>query len=340
MTDESQPWRTQFHTIAATSFKSPSFLTTDKYASMLEKALEMYTESDYSWAIVSKPEPSHLFFFHVPDAAASAPLPPDGYGWLDEDVFRERKSAPGGREIEVHERICGFDTGDSNVTISRRRFRLFGGNKPEINAMHYVKYEGPLTPIATSTIKVHPSNRMNPYRYPNVATAVPGRPVASQAAPKYTQMPKHPPSLQLFGAHVKKSQMEDNADVAGDDMDQLTIRDIALERYMRNHSYIAEVLSPFQSITPPSTVPKVFDEQTQAKFAQDITQAKQEIESAELSHKTTVEEFRDGSTKLWNALEKLEQIDSLEDLNAMISDYEAENRVRIAAVQYSTVPTH
>ncbi|KAJ3338331.1 hypothetical protein HDU93_009631 [Gonapodya sp. JEL0774] len=342
----------------------------------------MHTDSDYSWAIVSKPE----------DAATNEPLPPDGYGWLDDEVLRERKTLPGAREIEVYERLQGFDTGETMASVSRRRYRLFGGKKPEMCAMHYVKHEGPLVPVTPAQIKVHPSARLNPYRYPAQATA-PAPPgvnpvVRHKVAAKAAAVQATAAAVaavvgghagqqgQRAGMKVGKAgrwaesvvqweretwgtrpHPDDGHETTGDDMDQLTLRDVALERYMRNHESMAEILSPFQAtqITPPDAVPKYLDQEARTRIREEICVVKfspealrslsfparirDDISAMAESHKAATTGFQERAAKVWQAYEKVEQVENKEALTALIQDYEVEHGVTIESSAYRKVHT-
>ncbi|KAF8073561.1 hypothetical protein FPV67DRAFT_752959 [Lyophyllum atratum] len=239
---------------------------------MLTRAMSMANTVPFGWGFVDKPAEGQVLLLFLPP---QSPFPIDGLRFQDQEV---KFTIPVGtsRELEVHEIKFGFIPGsqDSNAWRCRRRYRLIKGGNAQLVLVHYT--QGPQTQILpslmTQPVRNYPlrivnepavyvsGDKMGQKVYP------PGTaPVQSSAPPM--QQPGMPMNFSQQQAMVaqQNSSMEmlerrreqerarnrsgstsgrptrPEDDDSGDEVDQISTRTLALNRYKRNHDMMNEV---------------------------------------------------------------------------------------------------
>ncbi|GLB38590.1 putative fungal domain of unknown function (DUF1750) [Lyophyllum shimeji] len=240
--------------------------------SMLTRAMSMATTVPFSWGFVDKPPEGQVLLLFLPP---QNPFPIDGLRFQEQEV---KFTIPVGtsRELEVHEVKFGFIPGsaDTNAWRCRRRYRLTKGGNPQLVLVHYT--QGPQTQILPSLMNQPVRNY--PLRIVNEpAVYVAGEKMGTKVYPPGgAPMPSAAPPMQQPGMAMNFSQQQamvaqqnssmemlerrreqerarnrsgstsgrpprPEDDDSGDEIDQISTRTLALNRYRRNHDMMNEV---------------------------------------------------------------------------------------------------
>ncbi|KAI8144865.1 hypothetical protein BJV82DRAFT_606530 [Fennellomyces sp. T-0311] len=169
---------------------------------------------------------------------------------------------------------------------------------------------------------------MNPGFYynqtgPQLPGAGRGMPPAQMGAPPhYMQQPAFrnmPPGADPAAMHRKRMQnkggtlLEDTDEPSGDELDDISARDIAMARYKRNHDYLSEIFTPYSAssiVPPPLEIP-------QSK--EDLTKLIEEEEKALNERNTKFDErlatLVQKQQDYWRLMEQLDKATDLKQLN-------------------------
>ncbi|ORX62097.1 hypothetical protein DM01DRAFT_1379940 [Hesseltinella vesiculosa] len=131
-------------------------------------------------------------------------------------------------------------------------------------------------------------------------------PANYRPAPPASQK-RHKPSHHTPPAH------EDRDEPSGDELDDISARDIAMARYKRNHDYLSEIFTPYNAdhiVPPPFDITQTKDELQ--KLMDDQHQA---IKQQEQEHKEKMDKFIHERDLYWSNLTKLNDATSLEDMD-------------------------
>ncbi|KAL0081598.1 hypothetical protein F4703DRAFT_1149587 [Phycomyces blakesleeanus] len=160
---------------------------------------------------------------------------------------------------------------------------------------------------------------MNPAFYFNQAGQANGLPARNgngMSATHYMPQPAFrpgmadPSTMQRKRAQSKQGPqlMEDNEEASGDELDDISSRDIAMARYKRNHDYLSEIFTPYNaaSIVPPPL---------------DIAHTKEELNSL-IALKQEKESF-------WASLASLNEATNAQDIDEVTLKYGQQQQLKI-----------
>ncbi|KAJ3059415.1 hypothetical protein HDU98_004564, partial [Podochytrium sp. JEL0797] len=200
-------------------------LPVDRVAELLKTTSASLAKSDsdalFEPKLVASPQHGAAFVARI---ATDSP-PHDGWGWLDNEAFKEHEVAPG---VALREwtHALGFASTDSHAVITRKRFAL--STKPDLQFVHYLNIKDSLPKVAVTkdAIKVEP------------LSATP----AKRKVDDFLYSSFRSTSLTLL--HLKQSPATRSEDEAWGFEDQSVPALISVARYKRNHDLINELFSP------------------------------------------------------------------------------------------------
>ncbi|KAG6879230.1 hypothetical protein C0992_004291 [Termitomyces sp. T32_za158] len=225
--------------------------------------------------LIDSPEGQVLLLFLPPQS----PFPNDGLRFQEQEV-KFTMPAGNNRELEVHEVKFGFIPGgqDSNAWRCRRRYRLTKGGNSSLVLVHYT--QGPQAQIVPSMMN-HPVRNypLRTVNEPSVYVA--GEKMGQKVYPSGGLMQSSAPAIQQPGMPMNFSQQQamvaqqntsmdlldqrrreqeqraraqagaaaggqrppprPEDDDSGDEIDHISTRTLALNRYKRNHDMMNEV---------------------------------------------------------------------------------------------------
>ncbi|KAF5382783.1 hypothetical protein D9615_002756 [Tricholomella constricta] len=229
-------------------------VTYESALNMLLRAMSMANTVPFGWGFVDKPPEGQVLLLFLPP---QSPFPIDGLRYQDQEG---KITIPVGSNhlMEVHEQKFGFIPGssDANAWRCRRRYRLTKGGNPQL-VVPVRNY--PLRIVNEPAVYVS-GEKMGQKVYP------PGAAPMQSAAPPMQQpgMPMNFTQQQAMVAQqntnmemLERRREQERArnrssstsgrpprpedDDSGDDIDQISARTLALNRYKRNHDMMNEV---------------------------------------------------------------------------------------------------
>ncbi|KAF7728196.1 hypothetical protein EC973_006590 [Apophysomyces ossiformis] len=138
-----------------------------------------------------------------------------------------------------------------------------------------------------------------------------------QAPPFRNGPPMNDPATMHKKRAVNKSSRpggmplaEEADEPSGDELDDISARDIAMARYKRNHDYLSEIFTPYNAdaiIPPPLDISHSKEELTEFIEAHETRMNEQKA-----SHEKRVEELEQERRKFWTLLKELNGASTLE----------------------------
>ncbi|CDS09074.1 hypothetical protein LRAMOSA10434 [Lichtheimia ramosa] len=131
--------------------------------------------------------------------------------------------------------------------------------------------------------------------------------------------------------------IEDGDEPSGDELDDISARDIAMARYKRNHDYLSEIFTPYNasSITPPPLdVPQSKDELNKL-----IEEEQKAIEARNTKHQELLKSVEKKRDSYWEAMSQLDSASTTEDMSRSTEQFErmADIKVEHTASNVHTV---
>ncbi|KAK4516108.1 uncharacterized protein ATC70_011070 [Mucor velutinosus] len=141
----------------------------------------------------------------------------------------------------------------------------------------------------------------------------------------------------LNDSHRKRSQakssrqsaaMADDADEpSGDELDDISARDIAMARYKRNHDYLSEIFTPYNAA---SIVPPPLDiNQTKEEIQKQIEEFKVKTSRQKEERDKKMLRLEEEQQKFWTLMNKLNESNTLESINEAANTLAEELGLRI-----------
>ncbi|KAL9540061.1 hypothetical protein MBANPS3_009902 [Mucor bainieri] len=138
-------------------------------------------------------------------------------------------------------------------------------------------------------------------------------------------------------SHRKRSQakpsrqsatMADDADEpSGDELDDISARDIAMARYKRNHDYLSEIFTPYNAA---SIVPPPLDiSQTKEEIEKQIEEFKQKTSAQKRGHDDKMLRLEEEQQKFWTLMNALNESNTLESIDEAANTLAKELGVQI-----------
>ncbi|OAD03192.1 hypothetical protein MUCCIDRAFT_156073, partial [Mucor lusitanicus CBS 277.49] len=108
--------------------------------------------------------------------------------------------------------------------------------------------------------------------------------------------------------------MADDADEpSGDELDDISARDIAMARYKRNHDYLSEIFTPYNAA---SIVPPPLDiSQTKEEIEKQIEEFKEKTCTQKKEHDEKMLRLEQEQQKFWTLMNKLNESHTLESID-------------------------
>ncbi|KAI8072930.1 hypothetical protein BC940DRAFT_316381 [Gongronella butleri] len=124
---------------------------------------------------------------------------------------------------------------------------------------------------------------------------------------------RHKSSSSSSGAqHASHAGHEDRDEPSGDELDDISARDIAMARYKRNHDYLSEIFTPYNAdhiVPPPLDIFQTSDELQ--KLMEEQTKLTQQQKA---DHDDKLQQFRQERDEFWAHLHKLNDATTLDAL--------------------------
>ncbi|KAI7884691.1 hypothetical protein K492DRAFT_204587 [Lichtheimia hyalospora FSU 10163] len=114
--------------------------------------------------------------------------------------------------------------------------------------------------------------------------------------------------------------IEDGDEPSGDELDDISARDIAMARYKRNHDYLSEIFTPYNasSITPPPLdVP-----QSKAELNKLIEEEQKAIEARITKQQELLKSVEMKRDSFWEAMTQLDTASTTEDMSKSTEQFE------------------
>ncbi|KAG0172865.1 hypothetical protein DFQ28_009869 [Apophysomyces sp. BC1034] len=138
-----------------------------------------------------------------------------------------------------------------------------------------------------------------------------------QAPPFRNGPPMHDPAAMHRKRAVNKPSRpggmplaEEADEPSGDELDDISARDIAMARYKRNHDYLSEIFTPYNAdaiVPPPLDISHSKEELTKL-----IDEHEVRMKAQKTSHERRVEELEQERRKFWTLLKELSGAPTLE----------------------------
>ncbi|KAI7866414.1 hypothetical protein BDF14DRAFT_1812902 [Spinellus fusiger] len=138
-----------------------------------------------------------------------------------------------------------------------------------------------------------------------------------------------PSALQRKRAQTKQGTqlMDENEEASGDELDDISSRDIAMARYKRNHDYLSEIFTPYNaaSIVPPSVELAYTKEEILALMEEHAKKAQQQ-KNHHAERMKALEKERD---TFWALMAEMNQTTTVEQMDAVRTHYGKEHHMDI-----------
>ncbi|KAJ3327747.1 hypothetical protein HDU76_011188 [Blyttiomyces sp. JEL0837] len=201
-------------------------LSKDRAAEILLSAVNVSAPANYESKVLDQPVDGQIVIVNI---AEGKPVPNDGWGWMDDEVY-STTVVKSGKELLMYTRRQGFAYGAKVANMTRTRYKLVG--IPNLNLLHYCKVpdDAPKIPVMPEQVKIEPSS-VQAQR-------------ASSSEPKNKKR-KQTPSKPAPAPLVKHVAEEDPDAARNEDDGSSSLHTaISLNRYRRNHEYLEELFSP------------------------------------------------------------------------------------------------
>ncbi|OLL24672.1 SWI/SNF and RSC complexes subunit ssr4, partial [Neolecta irregularis DAH-3] len=330
-------------------------LSLDTIADMLQKAPQLCQQHPFVWSYIDKPTDGQLFLVFIPPQMVATP-PGDGFQYMDPE--KRMVFELGNRAIEVFEHKCGFIPGQEQFTSRvRRRFHLVRGGNEQLWFLYYLRSEQhervpvnpalaipqparryPLPPISQKELWLFgppqtQSTGQWQVRPPPTQATTPTHHMGMLPASVMQGLPSQGSHLATASVNVQQPQIAQKRQKTeqDDDLEFMSVRDIAKTRYMRHHDWMEEVLGSIYStkdITPSKLeFGGLTTEQYEDKIVRLITSAysnqnvqksiEDDCKKMEAEHAEKLEKFQNNSS-VWKLAEReLEQCKTLEEIEAV-----------------------
>ncbi|CAO3627689.1 unnamed protein product [Mucor fragilis] len=144
-------------------------------------------------------------------------------------------------------------------------------------------------------------------------------------------------SQAMNDSHRKRSQakpsrqsaaMADDADEpSGDELDDISARDIAMARYKRNHDYLSEIFTPYNAA---SIVPPPLDiSQTKEEIEKQIEEFKEKASTQKKEYDEKMLRLEEEQQKFWSLMNTLNESSTLEGIEEAANTLAKELRLQI-----------
>ncbi|KAI0698158.1 hypothetical protein BC835DRAFT_1269341 [Cytidiella melzeri] len=239
---------------------------------MLLRATQLSAQTPFQWSYIDRPSASdgQMFLIFVPN---QMPLPLDGIRYQDQE---QRYTIPAGnnRELEVSEIKFGFIPGHDNAAYrTRRRYRLTKGGHPQLILIHYSRGQSiAIVPSLNQPIRSYPLRQPNdpavfvlgPRQgqkvYPNGggpgAMGGPDRGMGHFGDPQAMLAQRNSAmdaierrnraERERSGSMATRAAPQarvDEEDSVTDESEMISVRNLALARYKRNHEFMNAVFN-------------------------------------------------------------------------------------------------
>ncbi|KAI7875734.1 uncharacterized protein EV154DRAFT_526428 [Mucor mucedo] len=154
-----------------------------------------------------------------------------------------------------------------------------------------------------------------------------------QQQQQYRNQAMNDPNAHRKRPHTNKpsrptAPLTDDADEpSGDELDDISARDIAMARYKRNHDYLSEIFTPYNAA---SIVPPPLDiSQTKEELDKQIEEHKERVVRQKTSHEEKMKLLEKEQEKFWKLMGQLNEASTLETIDEASHALAKEMGVRI-----------
>ncbi|GAB5590468.1 hypothetical protein Unana1_05368 [Umbelopsis nana] len=155
---------------------------------------------------------------------------------------------------------------------------------------------------------MHPMGQMQIGMQPNAYAQPPYRGQVPIVDPSMRK--RMPSKSKPSGPHPPN---EDADEPSGDELDDISTRDIAMARYKRNHDYLSEIFTPY---TASSIIPPPFNlSKSEEELKQSTQQADEEIARSKENHTERLNSIRQRVDGFWTAINVLKEAFNLEGVS-------------------------
>ncbi|KAI8084012.1 uncharacterized protein B0P05DRAFT_535839 [Gilbertella persicaria] len=120
---------------------------------------------------------------------------------------------------------------------------------------------------------------------------------------------------------------DDTDEPSGDELDDISARDIAMARYKRNHDYLSEIFTPYNaaSIVPPSLELS----QTKEELEKQIKEYKEKTQQQQDAYQKRLASLEKEQEQFWSKMNQLNQASTLDSINHVVAQLAQEMGVQI-----------
>ncbi|KAI8987670.1 hypothetical protein BDF20DRAFT_910243 [Mycotypha africana] len=157
-----------------------------------------------------------------------------------------------------------------------------------------------------------------------------GQYVQQQQQPQYRNQPSMMDSRKRGHSKATRQNLpvpEDVDEPSGDELDDISARDIAMARYKRNHDYLSEIFTPYNAefiVSPPLDIV-----QTKEELEKQIDDYKERAEKRKKIFEDKLASIEQEQNKYWALLSKLNEAKALQDIDKSSEDLAKELGVKI-----------
>ncbi|KAI9294896.1 hypothetical protein K502DRAFT_342090 [Neoconidiobolus thromboides FSU 785] len=246
----------------------------------LNKASGVAEKLAFAWKELTTPNDGQCFLMFMP--VNLNPSPPDGIEWRDQEK-RTSINLPDGKELLIYEKKEGCLPGRSDSSMIRRRFVLDNKKEVQLQLFHYLSHNSdastnfmdkaamyqsynpmlaarnlkpgsnlaPIMPYQNNLQNVqHLKNNLlkggeiknNPYKIKRnnyLSDRISMNPMDNM-----NKMNRNPNDPAMSHAQQLAAIQPNLKVIYGDDLDLVNIKDVATQRYKRNHDMVAEIFDP------------------------------------------------------------------------------------------------
>ncbi|KAI8379800.1 uncharacterized protein BYT42DRAFT_570065 [Radiomyces spectabilis] len=132
--------------------------------------------------------------------------------------------------------------------------------------------------------------------------------------------------------------VEDTEEPSGDELDDISSRDIAMARYKRNHDYLSEIFTPYNAA---SIVPPPIDvSHNKEELSKLINELEDKLKQRQTEHDEKIAKIKRTGSEFWKRMEELNKAQSLESIDKAVEDMSSWMDVKVDHVTtgFRTVP--
>ncbi|KAI9498332.1 hypothetical protein BDB00DRAFT_799864 [Zychaea mexicana] len=125
--------------------------------------------------------------------------------------------------------------------------------------------------------------------------------------------------------------VEDNDEPSGDELDDISARDIAMARYKRNHDYLSEIFTPYSAasiVPPPLEVPQRKEDLEKAIENEDKAICERTAE-----YDQRLKTLKQKQDDYWSLLTQLDKADNIEQLSATAEQFKITTGINLEHVK-------